>query len=1077
MQITAREKLIEKHIDWHEEYTDKTAFLKKQFEDIIGEGSYYRFEGESSEGDRYYCIIGPAQVHKPRAKFFAGVRKLPATYSAGGKYFDSMDRAASYAEETWGVPTPKGLKPYTSAQLHGISAKVIKWKEEHGEDHEDDKDDKEETKESKKNNTLSIKRESSMSNIRRVYNLLKIAMPGIQQIRRSPMMAWSLQDILAGNVPEWATIAQNPTYKRALFKIIRKTEVIRRKIAARYGVSSEEADKFLFTFIGHDPSEGLYAYSIGPYFTEDQKIFHFKRWAEENGFGGITEEAIKVGLLVSNRIFQKDEETKVVTYDTSVKDKKDVMRRRFKVEPFSVANYARYVEKDMKNKFIFTKQRYQEKSAEELENAAKRYLISNMPQFLGILDQGDLRFMVTGTKPTSDVLPTALTTFTKEEARAEVTMNVEDEDEGEQEGGDTDQTPEWYRDFDFNDPRVKAQKQVAGDGVIIKINSRGIKKILETILMCTPSESRKQLLEFMLLNGIVDQAHTDWASITDKKTKERAVKEKAKQLLPLLYNKIMETENIPDEFSTLRDMRNEEKQYKKEYEEHEKRGGQPGIIRGGLKKMLIDIFTIIAMGETTIEDLAAKEKTMSEGAKQIGDARAIEVRNEMVNMAMTEISSKSGYVKDKKDRAGRPAAQKAGAKSFEEVKELYDNGDPDTVDRLYKRVCAIQAKMKKNPELYPQVVFMTPIAKMDALNRLKTPIGAQRYETLRIPPVVYKHCKFKATFLRVMNNLQKKNPANPGIERNPDAIAEELNRYLKGRTKDEGEEFSSTLDVPYWLNIIDEDMRAAEASGQHKTIAQLMDETEEMAENIKRESKDPEGFPTLHECVRVSNQSLQGGSEERIAGPELGLFSYNVDPRIIVLPPGTPNMEHTTLSMWRDAVAAKNQVAQEIPTDDKANKDLVKQDDKGVAEDIKNKAIPVDEVPEPDEQVPEPMEEGAAVPEPDILDDTINETEQPAGEGQEVGAKPGDVDFTVTDVEPKARPVVHPQQRIKEEEPLEDETEEDKRKASSKNREILSKTLNNLIKIAKELDNEGKRDESEEVSKVIRKYIGQIGKE
>ena len=130
MRCVARAKLVEKDIDWREVYTDKTLFLKEQFEDVVGPGSYFRFEGEDpASGDRYYCIVGPARIHKPRAQFFAGVRKLPATYSAGGKYFDSMDRAASYAKETWGVPTPKSLRPYTAAQLYGISSKVKAWKE------------------------------------------------------------------------------------------------------------------------------------------------------------------------------------------------------------------------------------------------------------------------------------------------------------------------------------------------------------------------------------------------------------------------------------------------------------------------------------------------------------------------------------------------------------------------------------------------------------------------------------------------------------------------------------------------------------------------------------------------------------------------------------------------------------------------------------------------------------------------------------------------------------------------------------------------------------------------------------
>ena len=143
LYLFAREKLVEKDIDWHEEYTDKTLFLKEQFEDVVGPGSYYRFEGEDlGSGDEYYCILGPAKVHKPRAKFFAGVRKLPATYSAGGKYFDSLDAAARYARETWGVKTPDTLKPYTSAQLYGISSKIKNWKKQR-EQEEERKENKE----------------------------------------------------------------------------------------------------------------------------------------------------------------------------------------------------------------------------------------------------------------------------------------------------------------------------------------------------------------------------------------------------------------------------------------------------------------------------------------------------------------------------------------------------------------------------------------------------------------------------------------------------------------------------------------------------------------------------------------------------------------------------------------------------------------------------------------------------------------------------------------------------------------------------------------------------------------------
>jgi len=132
MKLTkiAREKLVEKDIEWKQVYTDKTLFLKEQFEDVVGPGSYFRFEGADKGSDsEYYCIIGPAKIHDPIAKFFAGVRKLPATYSAGGKYFDSLDAAASYARDTWGVPTPNSLRPYTASSLRDIKKKVDKWKD------------------------------------------------------------------------------------------------------------------------------------------------------------------------------------------------------------------------------------------------------------------------------------------------------------------------------------------------------------------------------------------------------------------------------------------------------------------------------------------------------------------------------------------------------------------------------------------------------------------------------------------------------------------------------------------------------------------------------------------------------------------------------------------------------------------------------------------------------------------------------------------------------------------------------------------------------------------------------------
>jgi len=147
--VEAREKLVEKNIDWKEVYTKKTKFLKDMYHDIVGPGSYFRFEGTSNEGISYFCILGPARIHDPKAKFFAGARRLPANYAAGGKDFDSLDEAANHARETWGVKTPKSLKPYNARHLYGISAKVDAWKKHHEEEKEDDKVTKEKNDKSK----------------------------------------------------------------------------------------------------------------------------------------------------------------------------------------------------------------------------------------------------------------------------------------------------------------------------------------------------------------------------------------------------------------------------------------------------------------------------------------------------------------------------------------------------------------------------------------------------------------------------------------------------------------------------------------------------------------------------------------------------------------------------------------------------------------------------------------------------------------------------------------------------------------------------------------------------------------
>ena len=273
MKKQAREKLVEKEIGWKQVYTDKTQFLKDMFEDVIGPGSYYRFEGTAIDtGDSYYCIIGPAKIHKPRAKFFAGVRKLPATYSAGGKYFDSMDSAATYARETWGVSTPKDLKPYNASVLYGISAKTDKWKKhrERQEKREEKKEEKEKEKESQEKEGSSI----SHFNLSRYHHyVFRMAKP---QVYREQATWWNYEDVMAyGNLPpdqmppekaseirSWQqALQEEPT----LLSVLAEAEEFRHgktgafeKIRSLYNMEDEEIRKVFQTYIGYHPQYGSY---------------------------------------------------------------------------------------------------------------------------------------------------------------------------------------------------------------------------------------------------------------------------------------------------------------------------------------------------------------------------------------------------------------------------------------------------------------------------------------------------------------------------------------------------------------------------------------------------------------------------------------------------------------------------------------------------------------------------------------------------------------------------------------------------------------------------------------------------
>jgi len=287
----AKEKLKEKNIKWEESYTEKTLFLKEQFEEVVGKGSYFRFEGKDYDsGGEYYVIVGPARIHAPRAKFFAGVRKLPATYPAGGQYFDSLDGAINYAHDTWGVPVPKDLKPYTSSSLHDIAKRVKKWKE----DREDEDNNEEEDKVEKSSSSSEFKRvsgegESIMKNFNLKDFFKKIA-KGAPQRMRETYHFWNydeLKDAIDKGTPpqDWEELRQSePSMDTLLYESNHQAQKKRLQLMQQYNLTPEMARSQSWFFIAYHPKYGGYMYHVAPHVATDPNSEFAQKYKYKYGY-------------------------------------------------------------------------------------------------------------------------------------------------------------------------------------------------------------------------------------------------------------------------------------------------------------------------------------------------------------------------------------------------------------------------------------------------------------------------------------------------------------------------------------------------------------------------------------------------------------------------------------------------------------------------------------------------------------------------------------------------------------------------------------------------------------------------
>jgi hypothetical protein len=125
----ASKRIKDRNISWKENYTERTEPLKVRYEDAIGTGSYYRWEGHDyTTNSDYYVVCSPAKTEELRESFFAGIKKLPPiykrdvtkVYSPYGKYFNNIASALTFLSDKYGISYPKNQTNYTDEDLRGV---------------------------------------------------------------------------------------------------------------------------------------------------------------------------------------------------------------------------------------------------------------------------------------------------------------------------------------------------------------------------------------------------------------------------------------------------------------------------------------------------------------------------------------------------------------------------------------------------------------------------------------------------------------------------------------------------------------------------------------------------------------------------------------------------------------------------------------------------------------------------------------------------------------------------------------------------------------------------------------------
>ena len=399
----------------------------------------------------------------------------------------------------------------------------------------------------------------------------------------------------------------------------------------------------------------------------------------------------------------------------------------------------------------------------------------------------------------------------------------------------------------------------------------------------------------------------------------------------------------------------------------------------------------------------------------------------------------------------------------ERVEEIMSHGDPKEALALARKVNQYSVKRMNQLQADGDPDYVGKVIPSFTTIGLSS-CGAQRSGSIRINPVQRSMALVKKLILEIIVSKGTDNPEevlrsfmalpanvkNPALgrrgvsafETNPDRI-NALSQYITRRIaqdKIRPDENGNNIEVGY-------DILLQEATDQYNEI---------LSGRL--------GFDSFFEALQMASNYFAGCDSE---DARLGNLPIETPP-VFTLPEGANNYTSQQLGEWKQRGAQLNE-EEHVTEEELAKRITVEKLDV----DLSGNLYKPDDI---ERETPEDEEEGVdtdfAVTEgPTTETPSTPSTEEPITETTEQVVSQPQV------VTPETQESTTDQTDVSHHEEYEDENgEDDIEKIDEEYQKMLrrvnqSSTLENLIKIAKDLDDEGKCKESEEIHKVLRKYI------